>query len=239
MPRGWSFSQVNQNVPDERHRYRYFLDVYLNLVPKSVRNHRKYFDSNGRSFGEDAFHGMWWKLIDEFRPSSAVEIGVYRGQTISLWSVIARELALDLEVWGISPLTEAGDEVSNYLKLNYESDIASNFQAVGLGAPQLVRSYSQDLIAKDFMASRKWDLVYLDGSHDFEDVMNDIQMIGECTETGAILVMDDASLYSAYRPYLFSFAGHPGPSLVASSPEIMKLFVEIGSCGHNRIFQRI
>jgi len=234
----WSFTEVVRNLPNERERYRYFLWVYLNVVPESTRRHRGYFGLNGRGFGEDAFHGMWWKLLEEFKPTCAVEIGVFRGQTISLWSLQARQLNQTMDVWGISPLSNVGDAVSNYLALDYESDIEVNFQEFDLGAPNLVQARSQEQLAKDFMATRMWDLVYIDGSHDFEDVVNDINLVRACTEPGAVLVMDDASLYSNYRPYLFAFAGHPGPSLAASSPEIMKDFIEIGSCGHNRVFQR-
>jgi len=34
---------------------------------------------NRRGFGENAFHTMWYLLLEEFKPATFLEIGVFRG----------------------------------------------------------------------------------------------------------------------------------------------------------------
>src|SRR5271170_7558190 len=71
-------------------------------LPESLREHRKYFTQQGRGFGEDAFHTMWYLLFREFQPADFLEIGVFRGQTISLAALLARHFNLNCFVQGIS-----------------------------------------------------------------------------------------------------------------------------------------
>ena len=71
---------------------------------------------------------MWYELIKEYKPKNMLEIGVYRGQVISLWALIAKELNMRCEIHGISPFTSAGDEVSVYISnINYYEDVINNF----------------------------------------------------------------------------------------------------------------
>ena len=60
------------------------MDIFYHL-PFSIINHRVYFSKEFRGFGEEAFHSMWYLLLSEFKPKNCLEIGVYRGQIISLW----------------------------------------------------------------------------------------------------------------------------------------------------------
>src|SRR4051812_25161223 len=59
---------------------RYF---QLELHPE-LKAHRLYFTGNRRGFGEHVFHVMWSLLLEQFKPRDFLEIGVYRGQVISL-----------------------------------------------------------------------------------------------------------------------------------------------------------
>src|SRR5271154_767821 len=97
-------------------------------LPKPLREHRDYFQQEGRGFGEDAFHVMWWMIFTEFRPAQFLEIGVYRGQTLSLAALLQADLAIQGHVVGISPFTPAGDSVSKYRKdVSYLEDTLQNF----------------------------------------------------------------------------------------------------------------
>ncbi len=182
---------------------------------------------------------MWFKLIDEYRPRTFCEIGVYRGQTLSLLTLIANCLGLKVDAWGVSPLSSAGDSLSTYKEIDYTADISSSFARFNLGRPQLLKAKSQDAAAIEFLSTREWDCVYVDGSHELEDVAADVELARACTQPGAVLVLDDASLYSGYRPYPFSFAGHPGPSTIASQMTARSGFEEIGTSGHNRVYRRV
>lgn len=235
----WTFSEVMSKFQDENTRYKYFVWYFRNHLSSGLVAHRGFFSSGSRGFGESAFHAMWEKLLDEFIPTSLLEIGVYRGQTISLWHLILAKNDVDPEIWGVSPLSSAGDTVSTYADIDYERDILSSFSALGLAEPKIFRGKSQDSKSVLFMRSRTWDLVYIDGSHDFDDVMFDVSLASEILSPNAILVMDDSSLNTAYRAGPNSFAGHPGPSRAASILRDGQKFQEIGTCGHIRVFRKV
>lgn len=234
----WTFSEVMFNIPDETKRYRYFVWLHDKYLPAEIKGHRAYFREDARGFGEDAFHAMWNKLIEEFNPHRLLEIGVYRGQVLSLWSLIAQRFGIPIDAWGVSPLTSVGDSVSSYLQnLDYKRDIERNFEHFKLGSPNLVKGLSQDDDVRHFIKSLEWDLIYIDGSHDVDIVEADVALAQSVLRPGGLLIMDDASLFSSFDPPDFAFRGHPGPSRVAASPDSMGNLTLIGTCGHNRVFQ--
>lgn len=220
-------------------------DYYLNCVryfhqdaPRIVRIHREYFSQNQRGFGEEAFHVMWYALCCVVRPATFLEIGVYRGQIVSLVSLVAKSLGLDCHICGVSPFTSAGDSVSKYLSsVNYMEDTLKNFQAFQLPAPKLIKGRSEDPEVVDEFSFRRWDLIYIDGNHEYEVARKDFLNCSKILNPSGKIILDDSALYTAYRPPLYATAGHPGPSRLAR--EITSLgFREILCVGHNRVFQK-
>ena len=236
-----SFEDIMYVYPTERKRYEYFLWSYRNDIDKKFVQHRNYFRSESRGFGEDAFHAMWVNLFASSPIKSALEIGVYRGQTISLWNLISLDSDTlgKTEYWGLSPLNNSGDEVSAYINIDYESDIRQSFNFFNLGEPRIFKAFSTDSTAKEFILSNQWDLVYVDGSHEQSIVENDVMLSYESLKVGGFLVMDDSSLYSPFKAPIFAFKGHPGPSKVAKSLESKSGLKLVGTCGHNRIYKKI
>jgi hypothetical protein len=233
-----SFTQAASRFPRRNDLHAYMHHYFYRLCSSDIVEHRAYFKKYGRGFGEDAFHAMWFALIREFRPQRCLEIGVYRGQIISLWALIARKIGLECDIHGISPFTSSGDNVSVYLRnIDYLSDTLQNHSYFGLPAPVLVSALSTDPIAVDHSRKNCWDLIYIDGNHDYEVALADYQNCCDILSDGGLLVMDDSSLYSDYRPPIFSFAGHPGPSRVVQELA-MKELIFIGAVGHNNIFMK-
>jgi SAM-dependent methyltransferase len=210
---------------------------YLGLPPP-IRKHRGFFQLSRRGFGEDAFHVMWYFLCREFRPSTFLEIGVYRGQVLSLISLLSRQLGFHCDVTGVSPFLPAGDSVSTYRAgVDYMEDTVSNFRAFGLPPPQLLRAFSTDADARNLILSHSWDVIYIDGNHDYEVVQQDWEICSRIIKPGGIIVLDDSSLGTDYRPPVFATAGHPGPSRLAEEVD-PTIFLEILRVGHNRVFQK-
>lgn len=117
---------------------------------------------------------MWWRLVRSFKPKNFLEIGVYRGQVVSLVALLARIARIDCTVTGISPFSSAGDSVSNYRNdVDYRLDTLSHFKHFGLSEPTLINAYSTDSEALAVIASRQWDMIYIDGNHDYEIVVKD------------------------------------------------------------------
>ncbi len=218
--------------------YRYFYYYFFHHCPEAVRAHRQFFAQEKRGFGEDAFHAFWWLLLSEARPTRALEIGVYRGQVISLWALIARELRFPIEVHGVSPFSGVGDSVSVYATdVDYTTEVAQAVDRFGGISPVLVNALSTDRAAVDHIRSIAWDLIYIDGSHEFDVAFSDYQVSRDSLRPGGLLVIDDASLGSEFHPPAFAFAGHPGPSRVAREFARRELRF-LGAVGHLNLFQK-
>ena len=217
--------------------YRLMHYTYTFRVPDYVKKHRIYFSKNQRGFGENALHAMWWKIFNEFRPKKVLEIGVYRGQVVSLWGLLSDKLNFDCEITGISPFSSVGDDVSEYLKnLDYLEDTKFNIKKFTKNKIFLLQNFSNDEQAINYIVSNKWDLIYIDGSHDFDIALNDYKVCKDSLSPNGIIVLDDSSLYTNYKPTSFSFAGHPGPSKIARDYAEIDMEL-IMSVGHNNVFR--
>ena len=207
-------------------------------LPEALRIHRQYFTKDGRGFGEDAFHTMWWLLLQRLQPASFLEIGIYRGQTLSLAALISRLGKFPCEIHGISPFSDAGDSVSEYGdKVDYLPDVIRHFDHFSLPPPTLLKAYSTDPEAVALIKSRKWDCIYIDGNHDYEVVVKDWEACSKAIKPGGLIILDDAGLFTSYHPPVFATGGHPGPSRLASEIDPGH-FQEILQVGHNRVFQK-
>ena len=222
--------QEVQNIQNLNSVYNYFKFQYLLKIPKKLRSHRNYFTLDQRGFGEDTFHAAWYAIFSELKPANCLEIGVYRGQVISLWAMLQDMLKIEGQVWGLSPLEPLGDQVSDYIPIEYAQDIANHFQHFGLCSPNLLKARSDSRTGKKFISGEKWNLIYIDGGHDEETVMSDFLVAFENLESDGLLVLDDSSLYLDYFPDADAFAGHPGPSKVLRDQASKKLehFLTVG-----------
>ena len=208
-------------------------------LPETLRAHRRYFSAARRGFGEDAFHTMWFFLFERFLFKNFLEIGVYRGQTLSLIALLQQQHSLsDAEVWGISPFSSVGDSVSSYRNnVDYLNDTNLNFSHFGLKKPNLLKAYSTDPTALQLLKSRRWDAIYIDGNHDYEVARSDWEASAQNIKSGGVIVLDDASLDTSFAPPCYATKGHPGPSRLASEID-SAMFEEILRVGHNRVFQK-
>lgn len=231
------FAEALTQPGDPNAVYRYFHHYYRHRAPTFVREHRDKFRKKG--FGEDAFHAMWWLLLTQERPSNCLEIGVFRGQTLSLWSMAMSVLGVPHEVHGISPFNAVGDSVSNYpADIDYEADVRDSFAQLRLQPPHLLRALSNEPVAEQYIASRPWDLVYIDGSHEEGMVRSDYEKTIAALRPGGVLVFDDAALDSGYCPASYAFAGHAGPSAVVRSLTDDARVIPLGAVGHNVLFRK-
>lgn len=228
-----------QSLEDPSEFYRKCVGFFHCGALPELTEHRAYFAKNDRGFGEDAFHVMWWMLVREFRPASFLEIGVYRGQTLSLISLLHRHFDIAGTVTGISPFLPAGDAVSKYRDdLDYFTDTLSNFDCFKLPRPELLKAFSTDSVAVEKIRSLQWDAIYIDGNHDYVVAREDWNNCAAAVKLGGIVVLDDSGLTTNYKPPAFATGGHPDPSRLATEIDPAQ-FKEILQVGHNRVFQRM
>jgi hypothetical protein len=233
---GLSLTSAAGRFANRNALYRYMHYWFARPAPEWLREHRRFFSQQSRGFGEDAFHAMWFKLLAEYRPRRCLEIGVYRGQVISLWILIAEKIGFPVEVHGISPFSAAGDTVSQYLEgLDYHADVLANCARFSSKRPDLLRAYSTEPEAVALINMGGWDLIYIDGSHEEEVVRADYRNCAPNLSPLGLLVFDDASLYTDYWPPPFAFAGHPGPSRIVRDTVANEMHL-VAAVGHNNIF---
>jgi predicted O-methyltransferase YrrM len=155
---------------------------------------------------------------------------------VALWAKLARK---PCELYGISPFSSAGDSVSKYPQdLDYYQDTLANFDHFLLPHPNLIRAYSTDPEAVSLIESRQWDLIYIDGNHEYEIVKKDWDYCSSNLRPGGVIVLDDSGLATDFVPPAFASKGHPGPSRIAEGID-RRFFREILQVGHNRAFQKI
>jgi acyl carrier protein phosphodiesterase len=227
-----------KSLEDPTSFYRDCFRYFHQHFPEELKEHRAYFGSNMRGFGEDALHVMWHLLFKEFKPQTFLEIGVFRGQVVSLATMLARMNKIPCRVVGISPFTGAGDQSSKYKKMDYVTDMLANFDHFSLPHPEYLKAYSTDENAVALIRSTAWDMIYIDGNHDYDVVCKDWQACSESVKPGGIIVLDDSGSTTSYKPTRFSTAGIQGPSRLAAEID-RKQFAEILQVAHNRVFQKI
>jgi predicted O-methyltransferase YrrM len=118
------------------------------------------------------------------------------------------------------------------------TDTLSNFEHFSLPKPAMLKAYSTDADAVALIRSKSWDMIYIDGNHDYEVVLKDWAVCSPGVKRGGIIVLDDASRETGYRPPMFATGGHPGPSRLAREIDARE-FAEILRVGHNRVFQKM
>ena len=169
-----TFSGAVSTFKNLKDLHKYFHHYFFYFAPAVIREHRRYHVETQKGLGDNAFHAMWWLLFKEFKPVHCLEIGVYRGQVISLWALISKVLNIDVRVTGISPFGPVEGVTNAYQEVvNCYQDTLDTFDKFGLRTPQLVVALSQDYKSKEVIKSKKWDVIYIDGNHEYEAVKED------------------------------------------------------------------
>lgn len=228
-----------------------------------LAGHRRHVETNQLGFGDPAFHAMWAALIvaagERFGSVRALEIGVFKGQVISLWALLARSQAIDLKVSALGPLAgqprpkstflnkiryrlsrrfrEQIDNANFYADEDYAAIVSAHFAHHGLDFNQvaLYRGFSTDPVILQRLATETYHLVYVDGDHSYEGALHDFKTFASNIPIGGWLIADDAG---GDLPGTAFWKGHEA---VTRAVQIMPSlgFKNILNVGHNRIFERV
>ena len=168
-----------------------------------LKAHRDWVEQNVFGFGERSFHWMWKLIVDELPQDFAfMEIGVFRGQVLSLVELLAARMGKRAERVAVTPLSS----VDGHWESNYAADIARIHIQFGLsGKFALVQALSTDReaikcsrrIARDLGG---FDVLYIDGGHAYETARSDILHYLPLVKAGGLLVIDD-SASSLHMPF--------------------------------------
>ncbi len=161
----------------------------VNAVPE-LDNHRSFVEQNVFGFGERSFHWMWNLIIKEMPADfTFLEIGVFKGQTLSLCKLLAGMQGKKVKRYGVTPLsTEGGVWESDYKRdIKYIHDhfkLPNDYQ--------LLIGVSEDAAIVNMANELRLDILYIDGGHEERHVENDLKHYAPLVKIGGYMVIDDA-----------------------------------------------
>jgi len=221
--------------------YNEFLNEFNNY-PLLI-SHRTYIEQNNLGFGERPFHVMWRELI-KLLPNNFnfLEIGVYKGQILSLIKLLSDNQNKSIDYIGVTPLNNSGDKFSKYEVTDYNKTIIDLFNHFNLEFDinkNIVNGLSTDELIKNKVREfGQFDLIYIDGGHDYDCVVSDINLMYEVSKVGSYIVFDDSSCFKNLSDD--KFKGHIDVcNAIKDNLENNDQFIELICVGHNRIFKKI
>ena len=157
---------------------------YNKLDPKSIYKDFKLWEEDTHGWGgNDPFFRT---LIDEVKPKTIFEVGAWKGQSTINMAKHIKEQNLDcviysIDTWlGAVEFWELGDDSRNlHLKNGYPQvyyQFLSNIVHNGV-QDYVIPSPTTSTIAARYFAKKnmKADLIYIDGSHEEDDVYMDLK----------------------------------------------------------------
>jgi hypothetical protein len=226
-----------QNRNSRASLYVFYYKFFLYNLPLKIFFHRLFFKRDNRGFGEDAFHAFWYILFKCYKPKTCLEIGVHNGQVITLWGLLSKEFNYSIFIGALSPFNGARDKVSKYKNINYLKNNLEFHKNFNIPQPVYCKSLSTSKIGKCFINKRKWDLIYIDGNHNYRIVLKDYQNSMKNLSENGIIVFDDSSYYLDCSNFpAMAFKGHPGPSKIVKNIIEKNKLKLIANCGHLNAF---
>jgi hypothetical protein len=205
--------------------------------------HKNYVVKNSYGYGDQEFHWMWKLIVDDMPNSfKFLEIGVYKGQVLSLIGLLAKRSGKNCQNFGVTPLAPIGDAYSKYDSVDYLEAILSIQEVFGIDSKRkakIIKGLSNENSVKEkCRIIAPFDVVYIDGGHDYKTVVNDIITYSELVNVGGYLVIDDAS-YNLDLPR-GRFRGWPDVTRAAKDfLDSDSNFRHMFAVGHNRVWRRI
>jgi hypothetical protein len=237
--RGYIDGWINDDIYNDK----FFDEMCIKVdCDEQLKRHRIWIADNGHGFGDTAFHYIWKMLVesmgDEFK---FLEIGVYKGQVLSLVSMLAGRYNKRCEVYGVTMLSNGGDRFSVYDdNVDYRECIDRVRREFGVNDShmKLIVGKSNEVVVVEEVKKKCYDIVYIDGSHNYDDVVSDILNYSGVVKVGGYLVMDDCSIgriRSGKR-----WQGHIDvANAVRGYLDVDDRYMFRFACGHLNVFERI
>ena len=174
----------------------------MNKITKDIYNN--FFPLPEDSRGWNSCSDIFKNLIIKTNPSVIVEVGTWKGASAINMAKILKELNLDCKIYCVDTWLGALEFWTNYahteerdlmLKHGYpqiyyqflSNVVHNNLQDYILPLPLPSNIAYKVLLSEGIGA----DLIYIDGSHEYEDVKSDIQNYKKILKSGAVMFGDD------------------------------------------------
>jgi len=232
--------QEFKNLPKGTEKDQHFItDEFTRLTNEipELKEFRDVVEKEVWGFGERAFLGMHKMIVESFdKPIKFLEIGVYKSQILVLYGILSRLLDKSIVIYGITPL----DSSDGHIESDYRQDIIDLHDMYDIEQPLIIEGLSQDkeVITQSELIS-PFDIILIDGSHEYLDVVFDINTYSSMVAIGGYLIMDDSAndLEGAYWGAFWGIE-----KVTQATCEFFngnKNWEYIGNVVHNKIFKRI
>jgi SAM-dependent methyltransferase len=157
--------------------------------------------------GWGSTHPVFRYLIEDIRPRLILEVGTWKGASALHMAQIQRSLNIeDAEICCVDTWLGALEfwlgshrDLERYQSLKLQNGFPSVYytflrNVLFKGADRLITPFpTTSAIAARFFAYHgiKFDLIYIDGSHDYEDVRDDLSVYWSLTAPNGALLGDD------------------------------------------------
>jgi predicted transcriptional regulator len=208
----------------------------------SLQELRNFVITNNYGFGDNQHYIMWREIIkilpDNF---NFLEIGVYKGQILCLVPMLSKLFNKTCDFLGVTPLNNTGDKYSNYDNQNYSENITELFEKFNIPfdlQKNILCGLSTSELVKNKLKNNRFDVIFIDGGHDYDTVVSDILLSKEILNPGGFIITDDSSCYKNFGE-LNIFKGHiEVANAVRDYLETDVNYIEILCVGHNRVFKK-
>lgn len=207
----------------------------------TLRIHRD-FTERGYGMGIRAFHWLWKLLVDEMPDDFLfLEVGVYKGQVLSLVRLLADRLRKGADILGVTLLSSFSGVTGQFPPhedRDYEKDVADLHKHCGQAFPTLIVGDSTSREIHNYVRKiSPLDLLYVDGCHEYSFVLNDLLFYPPLLKVGGYLVIDDAAC-NLKQPWGF-FQGIEDVckavcTIILPDPQ----WEHIITVGHNRVWRK-
>lgn len=209
----------------------------VNATPE-LKELRDWVEEHKHGYGDRPLYWMWHEIIKEVPPfATCLEIGVFKGQTLAIWGQLSRLLSKPLKIYGVTPLESTMDSYTVHPEDDYKARIDEIHDAFKLPHPHIITGLSQEVVN---LTPRPLDVLFIDGSHDEEDVRKDIELYTPRVARRGFVIFDDANCYLGLKTDdEMWYTGLEQVSLVVDEFERHNpSFENVGIVGHNRVFRR-
>jgi hypothetical protein len=204
-----------------------------------LNEHRTFVENNIFGFGERAFPWLWNLIVKEVpQEFTFLEIGVFKGQTLSLIELLAKYYNKKATRYGITPLSSEG----GVWESNYKADIEYIHDKFNLNKDyNLLVGLSEDTKIIQQASTLSLDILYIDGGHEERHITNDLVNYQHLVKVGGFLVIDDCC--NSFKMPFGYFQGIDSVTKVVDkmlppfTPSSEWEFVF--SVVHNRVYRRI
>lgn len=240
----WDWSRLYENSPEFNRR---IVDVFVEETNKieQIREHRDFIEDSQNKHHLIYGHGhkclsyLWKLLIDEMPEQfKFLEIGVYKGQILSLVQMLSDISNKRPTIVGITPLFDP--PFANYDRLPYIQKLYDQF-GLTFKNTTILDGLSQDVNKiKEAKALGPYDMIYIDGDHTYESTLLDIQNYCPMIKKNGYLIIDDCSNFKNFPEGLYAGLLDVTKAVKDSLDTDKKysIFNELLTCMHVRVWHK-